>query len=284
MKEPVSTYKARDGEPLSYRSWRGAGDVIIYLHGVESHSGWFAGFAAALNMSGFAVYGVDRRGSGLNSKGRGDCQDYMLFLNDISDFINFAGNENPGRKIYLAGICWGGFLAANFAACGKAGIDGLILLSPAIYRKVDLPLYKKAAVLAASYVMPKMKFNLPINDDMFTSAKRHLDFIRSDALRLRRLTARFFREITRMEERFGDMNHRLGLPLLVLLAGTDEIVDNARVKAWFAAVESADKEIALFGDKRHVLPFDDEDGRVSKAVIGWCAERKRPVEYANIKD
>jgi len=69
MKESLGQYRARDGRLLSFRKWGGAGDVIVYLHGVESNSGWFSPFASRLNMNGFTLYGIDRRGSGLNREG-----------------------------------------------------------------------------------------------------------------------------------------------------------------------------------------------------------------------
>ena len=36
--------------------------VLIFLHGIASHAGWFSETAAHLNEHGVAVYGPDRRG------------------------------------------------------------------------------------------------------------------------------------------------------------------------------------------------------------------------------
>ena len=35
--------------------------VVLFLHGIASHAGWFAETAAHLNQHGVAVYGLDRR-------------------------------------------------------------------------------------------------------------------------------------------------------------------------------------------------------------------------------
>ena len=72
MKESLGQIRTRDGKSLSFRKWSGAADVIIFLHGVESNSGWFTPFASRLNEKGFTLYGLDRRGSGLNRENRGD--------------------------------------------------------------------------------------------------------------------------------------------------------------------------------------------------------------------
>ncbi len=72
MKESLGQYAARDGKMLNFRKWRGSCDVVIYLHGIESNSGWFSPFASQLAERDFTVYGIDRRGSGLNDENRGD--------------------------------------------------------------------------------------------------------------------------------------------------------------------------------------------------------------------
>ena len=114
MKEKLGQYRTRDGKSLSFRKWNGSGDVIIYIHGVESNSGWFSYFASRLNEKGFTLYGIDRRGSGLNNESRGDIGDYNVFLEDMEDAFGFVREENPGKRIFFMGICWGGILAVNY--------------------------------------------------------------------------------------------------------------------------------------------------------------------------
>ena len=81
MRESLGQYKTRDGKFLSFRKWSGIGDVFIYLHGIESNSGWFSQFASMFNDRGFTTYGMDRRGSGLNIQDvRGDIDDFHVFL------------------------------------------------------------------------------------------------------------------------------------------------------------------------------------------------------------
>ncbi|MEA3305985.1 MAG: alpha/beta fold hydrolase, partial [Candidatus Omnitrophota bacterium] len=110
MKELQGQIKSSGGTPLSFRKWNGTGNVIIYLHGIESNSEWFSPFASRLNEKGFTLYGLDRRGSGLNQENRGDIDDYNVFFDDIKAALNFVKDRNIGRKIYIMGICWGGLL------------------------------------------------------------------------------------------------------------------------------------------------------------------------------
>ena len=60
------TYTAADGTELPLCVWW-AGQpraAVVYLHGIQSHSGWYAASSRAMAEAGIAVYQIDRRGSG----------------------------------------------------------------------------------------------------------------------------------------------------------------------------------------------------------------------------
>lgn len=284
MKESLGQYMTRDGKQLSFRKWNGIKDVIVFLHGIESHSGWFSQFASRLNMNGFTLYGIDRRGSGLNKEERGDTRDYNVFLDDIDDALRFVREQNIGKKLYIMGICWGALLAVNYVAERKAILDGLILLSPALYRKVDLNIFTKTCARICSFFHIGAQFKIPIKDHMFTANKRYLDFIKKDTMRLRTLTPRFFNEILKMEEGASLVNHRINIPVAVLLAGYDGIVNNDRVKDWFDRLESGDKSIKVFEDFYHVMPFEDNADILIEFITDWIGTRELSLESQSIKD
>lgn len=284
MKESLGQYTARGGKTLNYRKWQGPDDVIVYLHGIESNSGWFSSFASRLAERGFTLYGIDRRGSGLNCEGRGDVKNYNIFLDDIEDAVIFVKKENPAKRVYLAGICWGAFLAVNYSVNRRLDPDGLILLSPAIYRKIDFKARYKIAIKACSFFYPKAHFRIPIKDHMFTDNERYLDFIRNDKTRLGSLTCRFFKEILRMESDFALKSNDFFSPVLVLLAGHDEIVDNGKIHNWFNSLPSEDKTIKTFADFHHVLPFEKDPSALLDAISGWVKERNAPFAVQSIKN
>ena len=66
------TIRLPDGYEAYARYWsppvcRGG---VLYLHGIQSHGGWYERSAARLCESGFAVLQPDRRGSGRNQPQR----------------------------------------------------------------------------------------------------------------------------------------------------------------------------------------------------------------------
>ena len=284
MKESLGQYQTRDGKSLSFRKWQANGDVIVYLHGIESNSGWFSQLASQLAVRGFTLYGIDRRGSGLNPEDVGDIDDYNIFFNDIEDALKFVKEQNPGKTIYLLGICWGALLAVNYVLRKRINPDALILISPAIYRKVDLGPAVKIAAKVSSFFYPKARFRIPIRDRMFTNNQRYLDFIKNDKMRLHALTCRFFSQIIKMEIDFESLRSGLLLPVIVLLAGRDEIVDNERVKEWFNGLLSQDKAIRVFENFNHVMPFEEDITPLVDCMSDWAREKELSFENQSIKN
>ena len=56
---------------------------MLYLHGIQSHGGWFEGSACYLAEKGLHVLLPDRRGSGLNEAERGHARSAGRLLQDV---------------------------------------------------------------------------------------------------------------------------------------------------------------------------------------------------------
>src|SRR5688500_8769992 len=70
---------AADGVSIPIRVYGVANQStpIVLAHGLQSHSGWFVQSCSFLAEKGFAVYALDRRGSGCSKAPRGDCDDFQ---------------------------------------------------------------------------------------------------------------------------------------------------------------------------------------------------------------
>src|SRR5258708_29765381 len=56
---------------------------VVYLHGIQSHGGWYQHFCECVARVGFDVYFFERRGGGLNQQARGDTPRFQRFLDHI---------------------------------------------------------------------------------------------------------------------------------------------------------------------------------------------------------
>ena len=82
--------------------------AFVYLHGIESHSGWFDLAAEQLADRGYPVFSLDRRGSGLNRENRGyisgHIDDQSTLVDDVHRAVEITKSAGKFSEIYLIGL------------------------------------------------------------------------------------------------------------------------------------------------------------------------------------
>ncbi len=136
MTEPaceVRSFAAADGYPLHVAVWSAtvpARGQVVVLHGVQSHSGWYHRLGQTLASSGYIASFPDRRGSGANTRDRGHTPSAGRLVKDLVEWMRAARIEHPGLPTALAGISWGGKIAAIVAGRHPELVDALALDLP----------------------------------------------------------------------------------------------------------------------------------------------------------
>ena len=166
-----------DGCVLHGRVWptRAANPAIgcLYIHGIQSHGGWFEWSASLLAERLGPVLLADRRGSGLNQAARGDTPGVDRWLRDLDELADWAGVELGVRRFAVVGVSWGGKLAALWAHRRSQLIERLLLIAPGIFPRVDLSTSAKLRVGWALISDPQRQFEIPLSDPaLFTDSAR----------------------------------------------------------------------------------------------------------------
>jgi len=215
-----------DGYPLRYRQWtpHAPRGTVLLLHGLISHSGWFEKLASVLLGSELAIIGADRRGSGLNQSARGDAPSAARL---IADVIEMAESEVPRGPFFIAGWCWGAALAVNAALELGLRVDGLVLIAPGLFPSDEM---RRCAKTRCSQEQADDLAYLPsgISPAMFSSSTEIQDFVATDPLAVQSFTARFFRMAAQLSTGAALGIRRLKMPVLLVLAETDRMVNNER--------------------------------------------------------
>lgn len=270
MAEVISSYCASDGRKLFYRAWNGSKNktpCLIFIHGIESHSGWFTEVGEKLTGLGLEVYALDRRGSGLNKEGRGDLVDFHRLAQDIDDF--FSQKELRDRRCILAGLCWGAKTVLYFSLYYPEKISKIIFVTPGFKTKLHIPFVKKYKWLLALVFAPHARLALPIEPAMFTDDQGYLNRIKKDNLRIKNITARFFKENLRLERAIKNSEARVDIPCLLSLAEKDEIIDNSGVTR-FLKEYFKNLEINTYHGCKHGLFFEPRRAEVMQDLANWC--------------
>ncbi len=171
---------ARNGDRLPLRLWRPAVSprrAVVALHGMVTHSGWFAQLGELLAARDIALLAPDRRGNG-EATGLGGVGEIALLCSDLAEVVRLA--RTLADEVEL--LSWCG--SANFAlpAALELPVSRLLLASPGL-----VPLPEKAAKFRAAE--PSRGF-LPLHFDPasdFTDDAATRLAIRADPLTLRRI-------------------------------------------------------------------------------------------------
>jgi acylglycerol lipase len=268
---------ASDGVNLHYLRWSSGRSppwaVIIFLHGIASHAGWFGETAADLNRQGVAVYGPDRRGSGRSGGPRGHLERYGRALDDVEEMVRLVASEHRTTPIFLAASSWAAKLAVVYAAQRPGSLSGLLLLGPGLLPKVNLSPTRQLFVVVGHLVTPTARLPIPLTPELYTTNPPYVDFIRGDRLRLLKATTRFFWETGRLDRQRGRASAHLNLPLLVLQGEDDKMMDVSKTRRWFSRLGVEDKTYVAYPGAGHTLDFEPDRTRYLADMLAWLSDR-----------
>ncbi|HUU31298.1 MAG TPA: alpha/beta fold hydrolase, partial [Phycisphaerae bacterium] len=164
MEPQDRTYPTADGSALPLRLWRSDRPraALVYLHGIQSHSGWYEASSQRLAEAGVAVYQVERRGSGIDcAHERGHVDRAETWLDDVAAAAELARAETGLGTVHLVGVSWGGKLAPACAAHRPDLYRSLILAAPGIVPLVDVTLATKLRI-GQSLLVGRSRRRVPI--------------------------------------------------------------------------------------------------------------------------
>lgn len=256
------TVTASDGYPITCHRWRPAGlqarQRVIVLHGIQSHAGWYVHLAEVLAGQGLEVLMPDRRGSGSNLQARGHAASSRRLVLDINEILNHwnqvSSSQSPPA---LAGISWGGKLAALAVAQSPNSFSGLALIAPGLFARVRPPLGTQLAIAVSALVRPKKLFDIPLSDpSLFTADPARQEFIATDPTTLHQATARFFIVSRSIDFRLRSIRRKLIKPILLQLAGLDRIVNNDKIRHYVEQSPAPAKTVIHYPQAHHTLEFE----------------------------
>jgi acylglycerol lipase len=271
---------AGDGVRLHCLHWRSGQSppsaVVVFLHGIASHAGWFAETAADLNRHGVEVYGLDRRGSGRSGGPRGHLDRYERALDDVEQLVLLAAAEHPRVPLFLAASSWAAKLGVVYAAQRPGPLAGLLLLGPGLLPRVNLSPWRRALVVAGHLVRPTARLPIPLTPELYTANPPYRDYIRADPLRLLEATTQFYWQTARLDRRRGRDTARLQLPVLLLQGEADQMMDVPATRRWFDGLGVQHGSYRAYPGAGHTLDFEPDRTRYLADLLAWLSATVRP--------
>ncbi len=148
---------ARDGAILPLKTWlpdKKPQVVIVALHGFNHYSNAIAMPAGYWAKRGIATYAYDQRGFG-GAPNRGYWPGLRTLISDFHDAIKVVAARHKGIPIFVMGVSMGGAVVmAALAQNPIEGIEGALLIAPAVWGRNQMNVIQRGALWFLSNTMP----------------------------------------------------------------------------------------------------------------------------------
>jgi alpha-beta hydrolase superfamily lysophospholipase len=151
-------FLTRDGLHLPLRQWDADHPraVIVALHGMSDYSEAFDMPGPWWAQQGITTYAYDQRGFGA-APDPGVWAGGNAMRGDLDDFVDAVRAKYPGLPVFALGESMGGAVVlSSLATPDPPHVDGVILVSPAVWSRSDMPFYYSWAAWFMAHVFPAM--------------------------------------------------------------------------------------------------------------------------------
>jgi alpha-beta hydrolase superfamily lysophospholipase len=259
---------------LFRRAWRPATSpraVLLNLHGLGDHSGFYGALSDRMIASGFAVHALDLRGNGRSPGKRGHVDAWSDYREDLRCFVQVIQREEPARPLFLLGNSLGGLIAIEYALHYPEGLRGIIAAAPPL-GQLSVP----PVLLALGRVMSRIwpAFSLETGMDLSGLARDPgvVAELLADPLFHRLGSARLATEVQAAIARVQSRAAELPLPLLVLHGSKDRMVPPDGSRAFVARAARPDVRLIEYPEGYHVLFADWDREQVLADLVHWIEQ------------
>ena len=260
---------------IFYRRWpaREPKAVLLLVHGLGAHTGRWEFLADFFQKNNISSYALELKGFGQTQGERGDIDSLNTYFQDMRSLSDIIKRENPGKDIFLLGESMGALICFLYAALEPQAFSGLICISPAFANKLPFSLWTYLNIGLALVFNPKRHFPVTITPEMCTRDIEYQKIIDADSLDKRGATARLYWNIFKGQLKVKSLKNKITVPLLILTAGEDTVVDSPAICKIFNSLKTKDKELINYPAMRHSLSIESGREKVFGDILRWIEER-----------
>ncbi|MGN7470088.1 lysophospholipase [Brevibacillus sp. SAFN-007a] len=248
--------------------------AIVLVHGTGEHHGRYEHVAAFLNRQGWDVYAEDLPGWGRSPGIKGHIDSFDAYVEKVREWTVAALDDSERKRpVFLLGHSLGGLIATRFVQAEKTAqeLAGLILTSPCLQLKLEVPAWKAQAARWLDRFWPTLAMANGISPDMVSRDEAVQAAYRNDPLNYPKVSVRWFCELHKAMQTAWEERERLALPVLVLQAGDDSLVDADAVERFTAGIQGQ-KTFRRFPGLRHEVLNEPEREDVLRQIGNWMEE------------
>lgn len=279
------------GETFGYRKWISEtvepDVVIIGIHGFCGASIDYANLGENLlrhqPRTGLYAYEVRGQGSDPIYERRGDIGNPKDWYNDLFAFTLLVRERHPDAKIVWFGESMGALIAAHAwrsAPEGEEPCDGLVLSSPIVRFRDDIPAWTPGLVQIAATTLPLARVSLETlsggQDVQMTQGSHHLEQVKKNPYHVEQHTLRLIGALAGLIDGMNDCASHFDAPVLVLHGDKDYFNNDADVRGFVARIPATTSATYRnYYGAYHLLMYDDKREQIFRDVRRWLNRLRR---------
>lgn len=251
--------------------------VFVIVHGAGEYHVRYQWTTEQLNRLGYHVIIGDLPGQGLTDGPRGHVDSFQDYISVVKSWLIEAKTfELP---VFMLSHSMGGLITIHLLTKlaqseNKRFLpDAVALSSPCLGLVNKQSPFKEKLSYVLNNLTPRLRFqsNVPRGAGTRDEAMRKRDL--QDSRLIRRVSVRWYRELqTAMKWAMKHISRFPDLPLLVMQAGDDRIVDKESVKAWFQALSITNKHYREYEGLYHEVLNEPEREKVLEDLMRFVTD------------
>jgi alpha-beta hydrolase superfamily lysophospholipase len=275
IQERTNRFEGGDGTTLFYRTYVPETERIqvVISHGLGEHSGRYGHVVDTLCPMGASLWIHDHRGHGRSQGKRGHINDFDDYLQDLKILMEMARTD--GVPLLLLGHSMGGLIALSFVRKFPGYVDGLIVSSPLLgVPKPPAPVLKAIARIL-SVVWPAFSLDNQLDPALISHDGAEVRAYVKNKWVHSRISVRWFTRCMAEIDATGGAPEAIDTPILMQIAGDDQLVSPPAALAYFDGLTVADKTLFHYQNLYHEIyneRLPDRD-KVLADLKEWVAAR-----------
>lgn len=261
--------------------------VVIGIHGFCGAAIDYANLGNYLlqhrSRAGLYAYEVRGQGSDPIHERRGDIGDPQDWYRDLFAFTQLVKERHPGAKIVWFGESMGAMIASQALRESPANepiCDGLILSSPIVRFRDDIPAWTPGLVQIAATTLPLARVSLDTlsggQDVQMTQTSRHTEQSKKNSYSVEAYTLRLIGALAGHIDNMNDCATRFRSPVLVLHGGKDYFNNDSDVRGFVARIPSGvSKTYHNYPQSYHLLMYDAKKEAIFRDVDLWLNKLRK---------
>lgn len=262
--------------------WEAEGEakaVIVMVHGAMEHHRRYGWLIEMWRLSGFHVIMGDLPGQGMTTRSRrGHIDSFDEYIIEVKDWVQAAYQyELP---VFLLGHSMGGLISIRLLQLEKLNVAGVILSSPCLGLVHTPSKFLNTLSYGLNLIYPSLRMNSGLTIDMATRNIDVQEADMNDTLYVTKVSIRWYRELAlAMKEAFNDLEHLEDLPMLLMQAGDDKIVQKEAVKEWFNHAPLSEKRFKEWPKCYHEIFNEPEREEVFEYAKDFVISQLKAIGY-----